>query len=430
LAPLDVLALAQGAEAVAAASVIDILIAYHVLATAPPGSDVQITYEADSAWNRNTVRTFPEVLEIARAINEVLSYGRPLRPEDLLLPENASVVQPVDRRPAQAAIRADSIRDALAQARDKLITERDDVLSGAAADFNALRAALLDTCQFGIRGAVPASRKGIGQAIGEQLLNQTKSVLREIDERLLREAGETDPARRVAAVFAGSVVFVPQFNVVGSAELAQAISTAAGIVGSPLAPRKWLQRIARVRPAAWRWRQLGLYVNSLGTPLPAAEIVQLPYTAGARWVALPFQSPADRPPSGRISIALHRPIVRPLNAPWAGILIDEWSEIIPNTSELTGLAFHYDDPGTEAAQAILLAVPPTGQKTWDLESLVATLHESFDLVRIRAVEPDLLGDVAQFFPAIYLAANAEKETIETDFSGRRIGDPKIVAKQV
>jgi hypothetical protein len=110
--------------------------------------------------------------------------------------------------------------------------------------------------------------------------------------------------------------------------------------------------------------------------------------------------------------------------------VDEWNEVIPNTRELTGLSFHYDDPGAEAAQAILLAVPPADWQSWDLESLVATLDETFDLGRIRAVEPDLLGELGQLLPAIFLAANAEKETIETDFTGLRIGDPQIISGKV
>jgi hypothetical protein len=430
LAPLDVLALDKGAEAASAASVLDGLIAYHVLATAPAGSDVCITYDADPTWDRSTVRTFPELLEVARAINDVLSSARPMMPEDLLLPEGTSAVRPEDRCTDGATKRADAARKALVEVRDNLVTERDNVLSGAAANLDALRRELLAATQFGIGGAVPRSRKGNDGAHGKKLLDQTKSVLREIEERLLREKGETDAGRRVSALFGASVIFVPHFNVVGAAELGQAIGVAATVAGDALEPLKWLQRVARIRPGAWRWRRLGLYAASLGAPLPSAEIVQLPYTAGARWVALPFQSEADRPPSGRVSIALYRPSLQPLNVTWAGMVVDEWNEVIPNTRELTGLSFHYDDPGAEAAQAILLAVPPADWQSWDLESLVATLDETFDLGRIRAVEPDLLGELGQLLPAIFLAANAEKETIETDFTGLRIGDPQIISGKV
>jgi hypothetical protein len=245
----------------------------------------------------------------------------------------------------------------------------------------------------------------------------------------VREADEADASRRVSIVFGGSVAFIPQFNVVGTAELGQAIAAAASLAGNATEPIKWLQRVARVRSGAWRWKRLGLYATSLNTPLPAVEIVQLPYTAGGRWVALPFRSAADRPPSGRISIAMYRPSQRPLNVPWAGILVDEWNETIPASTELTGVSFHYDNPGAEAAQAILLAVPPTDRKTWDLESLISTLDETFDLARIRAVDSDLLGDLGQLLPAIFLAANAQQETIETDFADRRISDPKIIFGQ-
>jgi hypothetical protein len=425
LAPLDVLALAQGAEQSAAASELDLRIAYVVLAAASPGADVQIVYEIDPTWDRTVVRTFPELLELARAINQMLRKSRPLRPEDLLLPESISAVQAADRKVADATTRADAARDALGVARAHLVTACDDVLSGAAADLDTLRGRLLETAQFGIGGAVPRSRTGTEAALGQQLIAQATSALHEIDTRLTSEAGEADATRRVGAIFGKTVFFIPQFNVVQAAELDQSIGAAGAVASNALEPVKWLQRVARIRAGAWHWRRLGLYASSLGTPLPAAEIVQLPYTAGARWVALPFQSDVDRPPSGRVAISLYRSQAIATNVPWAGLLLDDWTATIPNAKELTGVAFHYDDPGAEAPQAVLLAVPPPNTRAWDVSLLLATLNETFDLARIRAIEPEQLSGVGQFLPAIFLAANREQETVATDFSRARIGDPTI-----
>jgi hypothetical protein len=116
-----------------------------------------------------------------------------------------------------------------------------------------------------------------------------------------------------------------------------------------------------------------------------------------------------------------------------GLLLDEWTETIPAASETTGVGFHYDDPGAEAAQAVLLAVCPTNAEAWNDDMLEAVLMESFDLAQLRAVHPDLPGDLAagglpqlaQLLPAIYLAANLSRETVATDFTGARTAQASV-----
>ena len=77
--------------------------------------------------------------------------------------------------------------------------------------------------------------------------------------------------------------------------------------------------------------------------------------------------------------------------------------MIPRPTEQSGIAVHYDDPGAEAPQTILLAVPPTSAPRWDLASLLAILNETLDLAKVRAVDGELLGALGQLLPAIYLA---------------------------
>ena len=96
-----------------------------------------------------------------------------------------------------------------------------------------------------------------------------------------------------------------------------------------------------------------------------------------------------------------------------GLLVDEWNEIIPFPAEQTALAFHYDDPGAEAAQAVLIAVPPTDAANWDLETLLDTLNETLDLAKLRAVDGELLP-FGQLLPAIYMASNPRTDTVSTD----------------
>jgi hypothetical protein len=86
----------------------------------------------------------------------------------------------------------------------------------------------------------------------------------------------------------------------------------------------------------------------------------------------------------------------------AGLLIDEWSEVIPNRFETTGIAANYDQPNTEAPQCVLVAVSPTIKGHWEWNDLIDTLIDTFDRAKRRAVEPDFLRTTpyAQLLPAV------------------------------
>jgi hypothetical protein len=92
-------------------------------------------------------------------------------------------------------------------------------------------------------------------------------------------------------------------------------------------------------------------------------------------------------------------------------MIDEWVELIPNATEITGLAFHYDVARAEAPQAVLLAVPPVPGQPWDFNTLATIVSETLDLAKSRGVDARLLGSLSQLLPAIYFQANANDDTI-------------------
>jgi hypothetical protein len=91
--------------------------------------------------------------------------------------------------------------------------------------------------------------------------------------------------------------------------------------------------------------------------------------------------------------------------------------MIARPTEQTGIALHYDNPGADAPQAILIAVPPTSRPLWDLASLLAILNETLDLAKVRTVDGELLGALGQVLPAIYLADSTEEVTVRTQFAG-------------
>ena len=72
-------------------------------------------------------------------------------------------------------------------------------------------------------------------------------------------------------------------------------------------------------------------------------------------------------------------------------------------------------PNAAPPQTILLAVPPDTETPWTVWSLQQVLLETLDLARVRAVDPDALDEVGHYLPALYVAHNANGDTVSSDF---------------
>ena len=92
----------------------------------------------------------------------------------------------------------------------------------------------------------------------------------------------------------------------------------------------------------------------------------------------------------------------------------------PSPQQITGVAFHQDDPTARAPQSILLAVAPrTDFPEWTIESPEGTVLEALDLAKVRAVDPDALSGLGHCLPALYFAYNAGAagpDAVSTDFN--------------
>jgi hypothetical protein len=157
--------------------------------------------------------------------------------------------------------------------------------------------------------------------------------------------------------------------------------------------------------------QLQTYQETFDAQLLSFEPLQLPFDLKAHWIAMEFpEVPPETldEPSAFVPRGDFLSIVRQLPEgydgadPQAGLLVDEWNEVIPNRTETTGIAVHYNQPNTEPPQCVLVAVSPaiTGRWVWD--DLVETLTDTFDRAKRRAVEPDFLRTTpyAQLLPAV------------------------------
>ena len=98
--------------------------------------------------------------------------------------------------------------------------------------------------------------------------------------------------------------------------------------------------------------------------------------------------------------------------------MDEWTEVIPGKEEITGVAFHYDQPNSEPAQTILLVVPPKITGNWQWDNIVVSMEETLEMAKKRAIEPANIETTAyaQFLPATMMAVTLYWITVATNLS--------------
>ena len=358
----------------------------------------------DPGWTADRLG-LAEFLELARAVRELLDGARALDARDLALPAAAAGpgIDAADLA-ARTLIATTALHDARAQLAAAL----------AAGTPAALRTALARAAKLGV-SAPPAA---------------AAAALAELDRRAAAAAAATSDGARVAAVLGDGFRLLPRVTAAGSAELAASLAASAELqAGDELAAVTWLQRAAHVRDGASRLEMALLCAQAAGSPQPLRlRVAQLPRRPGDRWAGLPA-TPQQPIGSGRLSLVVQSGTAAPpaAGAPLAGLVIDEWTEVVPDRTQLTGVSFHVEQPAARAPQAILLAVAPGEAHVWNLATLEATVLETLDLARLRLVDGEALATPAgpppgaafvprpgHYLPAIYLAAAPAADTVTSD----------------
>lgn len=124
-----------------------------------------------------------------------------------------------------------------------------------------------------------------------------------------------------------------------------------------------------------------------------------------------------------LSLVVHAPDLDPANPPalLAGVMSDDWTEVIPAATETTAISFHYDAPAARPPQALLLAVHPDSAATgWLPSQLLATINEAMDLAQIRSVRPQDLDMMGALLPLVYLPNSYTRDVPSIDFSKLRL----------
>lgn len=205
--------------------------------------------------------------------------------------------------------------------------------------------------------------------------------------------------------------------------------------------RPWLARIGSIRNASSAFGE-SLLVREALKRRPQLRGVQFPAAAFGTWAALPF--PDGRPPTKPlVSFVAEVAGVQAgdaepqLDQALAGLVIDEWVEVVPRRLErrdpanpdapaelvdvtTTGIALNANAPGARPPQAILLALSPDGGD-WTGDRLVHALDEAMALARMRMITLQNLPFAGLQLPALYFR--------DWSLQGEPVIDWSIVAQE-
>jgi hypothetical protein len=382
----------------------------------PAGSTLALNFARDTSWTSDQL-SVNELMTVAASASALLAGARAATAADFTTPDQ-TVDAAIDT--AELKSRADAAVVAL------------NTALGHFTDNTAADTALMDAAAFGVPNSVPvldATAWPVQTAAAQTELQSRSTQVAALEASFDRTAA-SETALRDHDIARLQVVFGAGFQVAAALTAAFAGtlpalfgSSAALLANKPLEPVTWLARSARVRAGVARLSESMLYGEALSSSAPLTAVVaQLPVVAGDVWAGLPLTSGAA--PADRLSLVA----VGALQGATAALVIDEWTETVPNTAETTGLTFNVNDPTARAPQAILLGVQSEAlagifggntSPSWTIDSVQGTLLDAIELAQLRTVDPDSLGDVGHFLPALLFPINlgdTPPDTISTDLT--------------
>lgn len=438
---------------------------------------VKIAYmERDNAWNIS-VLSFGELIPFMDNLYDLLENSQPLNRQHMELPPT-TIVDPVPTNPR--GYDTTELRTRLTNAFDLAsgglkdldadLTSAKTSLESTLSDANCLAviAELLRAFEYGIPQAVPPTSKTGSFTIEEQdaLLETANNVLLEVAHRVLRVdpliaqidsgllAVHVKVDRMMEAfkiIFGGAFKVIPHFSLANHADYNTAIDVLYPTSGATFLPPAqldpvgdWLHGMGKVRERMRTFESAALLADNFDMPRASGvnwkfslTPFQL-YPAGQNgismdsdgnansneyWLATEFPEAYDVAHDSLL-ITLHYAgsgLTTPsdfASGNQCGIVVDEWTEQIPNKKVTTGVSFHYDHPDSKAPQSMLLCVSPTNNGQWNWNKMVSIMDNTFDNAKKRAVEPDHYKDTGleTLLPALVADLSTKSANLPQDFA--------------
>ncbi|MDH3758491.1 MAG: hypothetical protein OES93_11595, partial [Gammaproteobacteria bacterium] len=389
------------------------------------------------------MRSFAEVLPLADRLRKLLGTARPLNASHFDsashdAPGNPDNPGRIDTAELIARITASitSVRALFPLLQTATDAAR---LATDTAVLDALRDELFKVARGGVSFAMPRSAVGAGAEPRDVLVQQADellaraNVLGPTSDELLGKAAAATRAEQVVselelaarAWMGGDLLIVPRFDfrdpaTVNAAHAASndLLHHVRDVVGVPLPMEEWLHGAACVRERVGDFEIARAMADAVrDDPLPLAP-VQFPFRSGDAWLG------AEYPPDievvhDTVSVVRHLPQGFDAAGAQCGLLIDDWTESVPLREQVAGLCFNFDAPDSAPPQALLLAITPRETGSWSWDDLVDTVLDTFRRAKLRAVEPDAIGElpgIGTLLPAVVAEFSTSAASVSLDYS--------------
>lgn len=317
-------------------------------------------------------------------------------------------------------------------------------------DFAALSAALLQAAAFGVGNVIPVITGTSLEATATAMIAQAGRALAELQARNTEATAQLAIANNLTtqvdvrinalvkaaqAMYGRNFRIFPEYMPYDTTQFNAAVTYPDFLAYCGLeAVEEWLQGVSPVRKRVHGWHTVGLLSQALRgndglLDLTVVQLPLLPLDGGGspevRWLGVEFPD-GYAIPDEVLSIVFQLPTAFTPSGLQAGILIDEWTEEIPEKMAHTGIAVHYNNPDSEPAQTCLLAISPNETGYWSWDDLMDTINETFDWAKKRAVDPDMLNTTlfSQVLPATYAAISGTDDSPTLDYGRNIIKVPK------
>ncbi|MBL8972402.1 MAG: hypothetical protein JNK56_17580, partial [Myxococcales bacterium] len=179
---------------------------------------------------------------------------------------------------------------------------------------------------------------------------------------------------------------------------------------------QWLDLLGPTRPALGALSDVLLASEALGAPPISPLAYQSP--ARPRWIGLGQPPPGTRSDTRSLVVLGARP--GQLVGVLSGLVIDGFTERIPETHTGGGLTFQWDAPAARAPQSILV-VAPEEARGWSPDRVAAIVLDTIQLARERMVGPEELfseptAGLGRVLPALTLPDDIDTQPLAIAFA--------------
>lgn len=378
----------------------------------------EITLNSDFD-NTNQFISMANVFVATRPLRGILQRSRHLDARDLLHPDEATGLDQHNKMAINLSDleqRLNAIKSLFESMRIELESSLPPAEAGNAQ--GDIYASMLRTIGFPLPGQVPTtSNQAVLVSEGENLLLHIKNRLEKLaalesaDSETWNELSADNKAllliERIAKLLGRHIPVCPLFTPVNTEAVKSSLEMSDVRLHTVLHTSSWLNQVGHTRSDTHRFNNaVDLLEACFDDSLFNYQLAQLPHHPSESWVAttIPGADLGSRLCFLSTGEAIDKTLLN--NNVLCGLLVDSWSDAIPEKTIPTGIATHFDSPGARPPQVILLAVT-NDESGWDFSRVKNIVKQTLDMARTRLVGMEHLEKYGQFLPVTYLAGDTK-----------------------